>query len=270
MSRSRRRSGGRIVLASYCALVLFFLMLPLIVVFPISFSDDLYLRFPPSAYSFRWYDSFFGDPAWIGAAIRSLKVGLAAAALSLLLGVPLAFSLVRGRYPGKATLDKLITAPIIVPTIILSIAVYGLFANMKLIGEWYGIAVAHTILALPFVVIVVSASLRSLDESLEQAAIGLGAGRLQAVCLITLPQIKTSLISAGFLAFITSFDELVIAMFLSGSQMTLPKKMFDNIRMEIDPTVAAASVLQIVIVTVFILVWAAFNRGRSDNSLLVR
>jgi putative spermidine/putrescine transport system permease protein len=121
--------------------------------------------------------------------------------------------------------------------------------------------VAHAVLALPFVVILVSAGLRTFDEAQEQAAMGLGASWPVAVWRVTLPQLRPSLVSAGFLAFITSFDELVVAMFLSGASMTLPKKMFDNIMMEIDPTIAAVSVLQILLVGACLGLAALFGRG---------
>ena len=166
-----------------------------------------------------------------------------------MLGTLLAFSIVRGRYRGREALTQISALPIIVPSIVYSIAVYGLFAKLRLIGLWQGIALAHTVLAIPYVTIIVAAGLRTFDIAQEQAAMGLGASRLTAVRRVTLPQIRPSLISAAFLAFIASFDELVVAMFLGGSNMTLPKKMFDNIMMEIDPTIAAVSVLKITLVT---------------------
>jgi putative spermidine/putrescine transport system permease protein len=181
--------------------------------------------------------------------------------LSLLLGVPLAFGLTRARFWGREGLEKLTAAPIIVPTIVTSIALYGLFAQLRLIGQWYGIALAHTVLALPFVIVLVVAGLRDFDLNQELAARGLGASRWQAVWHVTLPQIRPSLVSAAFLAFISSFDELVVAMFLGGANMTLPKKMFDNIRMEIDPTIAAISALQIVLVCALLALAARFGRG---------
>ena len=186
---------------------------------------------------------------------------MATTVLSLLLGVPLAFGLTRARFWGRDAIEKLSMAPIIVPTIVLSIALYGLFAKLKLIGAWYGIAVAHTLLALPFVVALVVAGLRDFDVNQELAALGLGASRWRAVWHVTLPQIRPSLVSAAFLAFISSFDELVVAMFLGGANMTLPKKMFDNIRMEIDPTIAAVSALQIVLVSALLALAARFGRG---------
>jgi putative spermidine/putrescine transport system permease protein len=157
--------------------------------------------------------------------------------------------------------EKLVATPIIVPHIIFSIAIYAIFARMRLIGSWEGIAIAHAVLALPFVVILVTAGLRSFDEAQEQAAMGLGASWPQAVWRVTLPQIRPSLVSAALLAFISSFDELVVAMFLSGAQMTLPKKMFDNIMLEIDPTIAVVSVLQILLVALCMGLMAIYGRG---------
>ena len=252
---------SRRALIAVCALVYFFLMLPLIVVFPISLSSAAYMQFPPPGFSWQWYERYLDDPQWIDATIRSLYVGAATALLALALGVPLAFSLVRGRFAGRVILDRLALAPLIVPTIIVSVAVYGLFAKLKLIGEWYGLVVAHTVLALPYVVLVMGAGLRDFDRSLEQAAEGLGAGRWSILLRVTLPLLRPSLISAGLLAFISSFDELVVALFLAGPNMTLPKKMFDNILMEIDPTIAAVSVMQILLVSIVLILIGRFGRG---------
>lgn len=257
---------SRRALIAVCAVVYFFLMLPLIVVFPISLSSAAYMQFPPPGFSWQWYERYLDDPQWIDATIRSLYVGAATAALALALGVPLAFSLVRGRFAGRVVLDRLALAPLIVPTIIVSVAVYGLFAKLKLIGEWYGLVVAHTVLALPYVVLVMGAGLRDFDRSLEQAAEGLGASRWSILLRITLPLLRPSLISAGLLAFISSFDELVVALFLAGPNMTLPKKMFDNILMEIDPTIAAVSVMQILLVSIVLVLIGRFGRGLRNSA----
>jgi putative spermidine/putrescine transport system permease protein len=257
---------SRRALIAFCALVYVFLMLPLIVVFPISLSSAAYMQFPPPGFSWQWYERYLDDPQWIDATIRSLYVGAATALLALALGVPLAFSLVRGRFAGRAILDRLALAPLIVPTIIVSVAVYGLFAKLKLIGEWYGLVVAHTVLALPYVVLVMGAGLRDFDRSLEQAAEGLGAGRWSILLRVTLPLLRPSLVSAGLLAFISSFDELVVALFLAGPNMTLPKKMFDNILMEIDPTIAAVSVMQILLVSIVLVLIGRFGRGLRNSA----
>ena len=264
--RRRPKSAWTISLYVYCALVFAFLMLPMVIVALLSFSSSPYLVFPPPGFSLRWYATYFGDPIWIDATLRSFKVGLATTAAATVLGTLLAFSLVRGRYPGKAVVDQLSIAPLIVPTIVYSVAIYGLFAQLRMIGQWPAIALAHTIHTLPFVVLIVGAALRTFDIGQEQAAIGLGATRFQAVTRVTLPQIRPALISAAFLVFISSFDELVIAMFLGGSRMTLPKKMFDNIMNDIDPTIAAVSVLQIVLVVIVLTITARFGAGAKPIS----
>jgi len=255
---------SRVLLRVVCGLVFFFLLVPLLIVFPLSFSSAPFLQFPPPGFSWQWYERYLGDPVWIAATWRSLEIAIATVILSLLLGLPLTFSLVRGRYPGRVLLDRLMATPMIVPTIVTSIAIYGLFARWQLVGTWWGLALAHTLLALPFVVIVCGAGLRGLDRGLEDAAEGLGAGRWTILRRVILPQMSSSLVSAALLAFITSFDEVVVAIFLAGSRMTLPKKMFDNIRMEIDPTIAAVSVLQILLIALALGVVAILNRGREE------
>jgi len=259
--RRSRGSGGRLVLYAFSGLVFLFLMLPLFIVFPISFSSASYLQFPPPGWSLRWYEAYVNDPVWIAATFRSLKIAACTTVLATLLGTLLAFSLVRGRYPGREWVNQVSATPLIVPTIIYSVAVYGMFSSLRLIGDWRGIVLGHTVHALPYVVVIMTAALRTFDIAQENAAMGLGASRLRAIWRVTLPQIRPALISAVFLAFISSFDELVIAMFLGGSNMTLPKKMFDNIVNAIDPTIAAVSVLQIVIVSIALLVSARFGTG---------
>jgi len=257
----RGRELWRVAFYAWIGLVLLFLILPVLIIFPLSFSSSAYLQFPPPGWSLRWYWSYLDDPVWISSTLRSLKIGLSTAAFATLVGTPLAFSLVRGRYIGRALIGQLTMTPLIVPAIIYSIAVYALFARFKLIGDWRGIVLAHTVQAIPYVVIVISSSLRTFDVTFEQAAMSLGASRLQAVWRVTLPQLRPALITAMFFAFISSFDELVIAMFLGGSNMTLPKKMFDNILNAIDPTIAAVSVLQIVLVSVILAGVARFGVG---------
>jgi len=248
-------------LYAWCALVFFFLMAPLVVVFPISLSSSAYLQFPPPGWSWRWYEAYFNDSTWMDATWRSLKVAAWTTVLAMVLGTTLSFSLVRGRYKGVALLNQISLLPLVVPVIVYSIAVYGLFGYFKLIGMWQAVVLGHTVHAIPFVVIIVSAALRTFDIAQEHAAMSLGASRAMAIWRVTLPQIRPSLVSAAFLAFISSFDELVVAMFLGGSNMTLPKKMFDNIVNEIDPTIAAVSVVQILLVTVVLLIVSKLGAG---------
>ena len=260
-ARGVRTSPWTRILYAYCALLFAFLTLPMVIVALLSFSASPYLVFPPPGFSLRWYAAYFADPIWIDATIRSVKVALSTMVGATVLGTLLAFSLVRGRYPGRGFIDQLSIAPLVVPAIVYSVAIYSLFAQLKLIGEWPAIALAHTVHTLPFVVLIVGAALRTFDVAQEQAAVGLGATRFQAITRITLPQIRPALVSAAFLVFISSFDELVIAMFLGGSRMTLPKKMFDNIMNDIDPTIAAVSVLQMGLVVIALVITSRFGAG---------
>lgn len=258
-----RTPWSRVTLRLFTALTWGFLILPIAVLFPISFSSGSYLAFPPPGYSLKWYVRYLEEPGWVDATLRSLGIGAATAVASLAIGIPLALGLVRGQFIGRRLLEGGISAPIVVPHIVYSISVYGVFASLGLIGEWYGVTIAHTVLALPFVSIVLTAGLRDLDASLELAARGLGASQFAAFRHITLPLLAPSLISAAFMGFITSFDELVVAMFLAGTNMTLPKLLFDTILTGIEPTVAAASVIQIVIVTLALLISATYGRSAS-------
>ena len=170
---------SRRLLAAACGVIYFFLMLPLLVVFPLSLSSAPYMQFPPPGLSWQWYERYLDDPQWIDATWRSLYIGGATAVLALALGVPLAFSLVRGKFAGRVLIDRLALAPVIVPTIILSVAVYGLFAKLKLIGAWYGLVVAHTVLALPFVVLVMTAGLRDFGSVQEQRPLRKSGRRIE-------------------------------------------------------------------------------------------
>lgn len=261
-----RATPGRIAVRVLAAAVLLFLVLPLAIVFPISFSSSSSLQFPPPGWSLRWYAAYLDDPIWIEATLRSLWIAVVTMGLATPLGLMLAFALVRGNFPGRALANQIATAPLVVPTIIHAVAIYGLFAWLKLIGNWQGVVLGHVVHALPLVVLVVGAALRTVDANLELAALGLGASRWTAIRRVTLPQIRPAIVSASFLSFITSFDELVIAMFLGGSNWTLPKKMFDNIQLEIEPTVAAVSVLQICLVAIVLALAARFGSGAAPVS----
>ena len=268
-ARGRRRPRKALwhyALYAWSALVFIFLMAPLVVVFPISFSSSAYLQFPPPGWSLRWYEAYFTDTTWMDATWRSLKVALWTTVLAMLLGTLLSFSLVRGRYRGKSVVNQISLLPLVIPVIVYSISVYGLFAQLRLIGHWPAIVLGHTVHAIPFVVIIVTAALRTFDIAQEQAAMSLGASHAKAIWRVTLPQIRPSLVSAAFLAFISSFDELVVAMFLGGSNMTLPKKMFDNIVNEIDPTIAAVSVVQIVLVTLVLVIVSKLGAGAAPRT----
>jgi putative spermidine/putrescine transport system permease protein len=230
--------------------ILGFLALPLVVVIPISFSAAKYLTFPPPGWSTQWYGRYFGSREWMSATWRSVEVAALTTLAATAVGTGAALAL-RRQFRWKSLVSLIIVAPMVVPVIIVAIAIYGLYARLQMVGTLHGLVLAHTVLAVPFVVVVVAATLRGFDETLELAAQNLGANRWQTFRLVTLPLIRPGIISAALLAFITSFDEIVIAIFISGARApTLPKQMWDGIRTEIDPTVAAVSTLLIVVTTV--------------------
>jgi putative spermidine/putrescine transport system permease protein len=246
---------------------LLFLAAPLAVVVPISFSAAKYLTFPPPGWSLQWYERYFGSREWMSATVRSFEVALLTTLAATVVGTAAALAL-RRPFRGRSLVRLIILAPMVVPVIILAIGIYGLYAKLRMIGTLHGLVLAHTVLALPFVVVVVSATLAGFDSTLELAAQNLGANRWRTFRFVTLPLIRPGLVSAALLAFITSFDEVVVAIFVSGTQSaTLPKQMWDGIRTEIDPTVAAVSTLLIGVTAAVICISAVVRlRAGADGS----
>jgi len=225
-----------------CGLVFVFLVAPIAIIVPMSFSSARFLKFPPPGFSLQWYANYFNSPDWIGATLTSLQVALLTTLLATTLGTLLAVALTRGKFKGRSLLYAFAVSPMIIPLIISAIAIYFFYAKLHLVGTITGLVLAHTLLAIPFVLILVSSTLKGFDATLERASLSLGANPVKTFLLVTLPVIRPGVISAALFAFITSFDELVIAIFISGVHaVTLPKRMWDGIRMEIDPTIAAVS-----------------------------
>lgn len=239
---------------------LIFLAAPLAVVMPISFSAAKYLTFPPPGWSLQWYARYFGSREWMSATVRSFEVALLTTLAATAVGTAAALAL-RRPFRGRSLVRLIILAPMVVPVIIVAVGIYGLYAKLRMVGTLHGLVLAHTVLALPFVVVVVSATLNGFDATLELAAQNLGANQWQTFRFVTLPLIRPGLVSAALLAFVTSFDEVVVAIFVSGTQATtLPKQMWDGIRTEIDPTVAAVSTLLIAVTTAVIGISAVVRR----------
>ncbi|MBX9463476.1 MAG: ABC transporter permease [Neoaquamicrobium sediminum] len=231
------------LLAVYFFLLVGFLILPLIFLVPISLSASQFLEFPPTSLSLRWYAAFFEDPTWVGAAILSFRVGIGATALSLLVGTLASIALVRGNFPGKSALTAIFIAPLILPTVVLALALYIVFLRWQLVDNVFALTLAHAIVALPYVVMIVSASLRRFDTTIERAARVLGAGPIKAFMLVTLPYLVPSMFAAGILAFFASFDELIITLFVSGGAQTLPVRIWNDLGLKLDPTVPAVAVM---------------------------
>ena len=264
MIRTRRRNVG-FVTRALAAMVLFYLLFPILVVVPLSFSSASYMSFPPPGFSLRWYANFFGRSDWLDAAWLSIWIGGAVMALATLLGVPAAIAIVRAKFRGKALLIGFIISPVIAPVIIVAIGIYFFYARLGLVGNPMGLVVAHTCLAVPFVVINVAAALQGFDERLERAAMNLGATPWRTFWQVTFPIIRPGIFAGALFAFISSFDELVVALFVSGSTaVTLPRKMWDSIRFEIDPTIASVSTILIVL-TAALFLTAELLRRRSER-----
>jgi putative spermidine/putrescine transport system permease protein len=271
MPRTYRRarkpfSVGRLLLWLVVGVVLLYLVFPIFVVVPVSFSSAKYLQFPPPGWSLQWYQNYLERPGWVPATLLSIRVAVAVAILATVLGTAASLALVRGRFPGRDAVNSFIVSPLIVPGIIVAIGIYFVYAQAKLVGNPLGLVFAHTALALPFVVTNVSATLQGFDERLEYAAMNLGANRWQTFRRVTLPIIRPGVFAGALFAFITSFDELIVALFISGSgAVTLPRKMWDSLRQEIDPTIAAVSTVLIAI-SVLILLTAELLRQRSERT----
>lgn len=248
------------------ALIAIFLLAPTLVVIPLSVTERTLLRWPPRGFDLRWYDALFTDPEWRDAAITSLEVGLWTALLATVLGTLVALGLTRGRFRGRELTNMLVLSPIIVPGVIVAIGTYFVFVRLGIVGTQRGLVAAHTVLALPLVVVSVTNSLRSFDRDLERAAQSLGAGPMRTFLRVTLPLIAPGVAAGALFAFITSWDEIVVALFVtSPSVRTLPVVIFNQINSGVDPTVAAAATL-LIAVTVLALAVALFARRRTRTT----
>jgi spermidine/putrescine ABC transporter ATP-binding subunit len=237
----------RAAASAVTAFSLLFLVLPMLALIPMSFSSQHWLSFPPSGFSLQWYRGFLGDRDWMESVVTSFKVAVLATALACALGTPAGVVLARRRFHGKDLVYSVILSPLIVPVMIIAISSYLLFASLRLVGSISALAVSHAILGVPYVVINVMAVTRTLDAQLEQAARSLGATAWQTFWRITAQLIRAGILVGALFAFITSLDEAVVALFLSGtSAVTLPRMMWDAITQdELNPTVTAIASLQI-------------------------
>jgi len=244
MTRRGTRRRGSWPFTLLTGAILVFLLLPSVLVVPMSFSATSYLRFPPAGFSLRWYRAFFDDPEWISATLFSLEIAAMTTVAAAVIGTMAAVALVRGRLAAKDTISALVLAPLIVPHVIVAIAVYFQFAPLGLVGTRLGFVLIHTALAVPYVVLVVTAALQRVPPSLEMAGLNLGASRLRCFQAITLPLIAPSITAGAVFAFLASFDETVVSFFISGVEhKTVTRKMFEDIEFNLSPVIAAASTL---------------------------
>jgi putative spermidine/putrescine transport system permease protein len=246
----------------YCAFVFLFLVVPILTVIPLSFSSDTFLTYPIPGFSLRWYEDFFTSPRWLPALMNSLLIAAATTLIATPLGTLAALGLVRVKFRLRPLFVSLLISPIIVPGIITAIGMYFVYAPLGLTNSYIGLILAHTVLAAPFVVIVVLAALEGFDPNVMRAGASLGAPPITVFFRIVLPSILPAGVAGAVFAFATSFDEIITAIFLAGpTQRTLPLQMFDGLRERISPTITAAATL-LIIVSVLLLTTVELLRRR--------
>jgi len=245
----------------FCALVFIFLVVPIVAVVPLSFNSGTFLTYPLDGLSLRWYDDFFTSPRWLPALRNSVIVGIATMAVATPLGTLAAFGLVRADFRLKPVVVGFLISPLIVPVIITAIGIYFVYSPLGLTSSRLGLVLAHTVLATPFVVVVVHATLQGFDPAVWRAGLSLGAPPIVAFRRVVLPVIAPGVIAGAIFAFTTSFDEIVTTIFIAGpEQRTLPLQMFDGVREQISPTITAAATLLIAVSVVMLGAIEALRR----------
>lgn len=235
-----------ILLMIYAFAALAFLMVPVLIVVPISFSSASTLAFPPRDFSLRWFELLLSDSAWTEAFFSSVIIAMISATAATLLAALSMYGLERGRPRWRTVAEGNLMAPLIIPGVATAIALYFSFSQFSLLGTYTGIVIAHTIIAVPFVIMVFGTALRSLDIRLEQVAWSLGASWLQTVVRVLLPNLAPSLLASWIFAFVISFDEIIITSFVAGPINTIPKKMYNELLIGVTPTIAAVATLLII------------------------
>jgi putative spermidine/putrescine transport system permease protein len=255
-------SLGRTLLWLGDGLILVFLLVPVLIVVPLSFSDTRFMTFPPPAYSLRWYHAFFGNPAWIDAARTTLIASVSAAGIATPLGVAAAYAIQNGTHRAMRHLRTVLMLPLMVPIIVVAVGVFFVYSQAGCVNTLGGLIVADTMLGLPYVLISVGADLRTFDPTQEMVARSLGMNRFRSFMTVTLPQIRSSVISGAVFVFIQALDETVVALFISGgANQTLTRRMFVTLRDEIDPTIAAISTMLTTLTLCLVLVVVVTRRS---------
>jgi putative spermidine/putrescine transport system permease protein len=256
-------SFGRIVFAVFCTLVLLYLILPVLIIAPMSFSSARFLTFPPPSLSLRWYQEYVGNPAWMQATRVTLTVAGFTVLIATPLGVAAAYAISNSSLRIMRLVHLTLMLPLVVPIIIIAVGIFFVYARIGLIATMPGLVLANVMLGLPYVITSVVAGLRSFDATQEMVARSLGMNRFRSFLVVTLPQIKASVLTGAIFAFISALDETVVALFISGGQyQPLTKRMFTSLRDEIDPTIAAISTLMTAVS--FILVVLASTRRKKS------
>jgi putative spermidine/putrescine transport system permease protein len=255
------RQPRRLLMAALGALTIFYLLAPTLVIIPMSFTESSTLGFPPDGFSLRWYEQMLTRSDWSTALRNSSVVAVLTAILATLLGTLAALGMTRGRFPGRSLVNALALSPLIVPVVIIAIGMFSLFVQWRIAGSVVGLVAAHTALAMPFVIVNVATSLRTMDRNLEMAAANLGATPARSFVRITLPIIFPGVLAGAIFSFITSWDEVVVAIFLTSARYrTLPVRMWEQVRQVVDPTVAAVATTLLVVTTALLVLLLVVRR----------
>ncbi|PMR72475.1 ABC transporter permease [Billgrantia endophytica] len=253
------------VFRGVCGLVLLFLIAPVLVIIPLSFSSSSFLTYPLPGFSLRWYEAIFSSGPWMNSLKNSLIVAPLATLLAMTFGTLAAVGLNRADFPGKGLIIALLISPMVVPLVIVAVGMYFFFAQVGLLNSYAGLVLAHTVLGVPFVVITVNATLQGFDFNQVRAGASLGANPLRVFFTVVLPQIVPGVVSGGLFAFATSFDEVVVALFIaSPTERTLPIQMFSGIRENISPAIAAMATILILLSTLMLITMELLRR-RSER-----
>jgi len=264
--RNMRGLRGGVLLSVYAWTVIAALLVPIIAFVPMAFTASTFLSFPPQNFSLRWFEEFAASPLWLGAMIRSFGIGFATAAITVVIGslAALGVARTRSRLGGAAFL--LFLAPMMIPSIVIAIALFYLFARMSLVATDLGIIIGHSVIAMPIVFVVLLTTFKGHNWNLDAAASTLGAGRMQTFRLVTLPLVRNGLAVGFVTGFLQSFEELTIALFVGGGlKTTLPKQMWDGILLQVNPIIAAASVVVLLVVILMFAIIECMQERRTGG-----
>ena len=257
---------SKFALPTYFYLVVCYLIFPILIILPISFSNNSFLRFPPSNFGLRWYQTYFSDPAWIEATILSFSVAIVVSILATLVGTLAVLSLQRNKFRLGSLISYSMSSPLLVPHIILALGILIFSITIGLDGSVLVLIGAHTTMAIPYVVLIVGASHRQLDPTLERAARVLGAGPVRAFFSAAFPSLLPAVVAAAVFAFFVSFDELIISQFVLSGRETLPMKIWADLRLQLRPTIAAVSTLLIIFTTAAMFIAELLRRRTASLS----
>lgn len=235
---------GRHIPLALAVLVALFLIAPMAIIVPMSFSSAISFEFPPPGYWIGYYVQYFSSASWLDATFNSFVIALGSTVFTLLVALPAAFGFVRHQFYGKSAFNLLVMVPLIVPAVVSALGYYGFLGLLHLVGTRTGMIIAHSVLSIPIAFLVLTATLKGFDQNLERAAMNAGAGPLRTFFWVTLPVLRPGILVSALFAFLHSFNEAVVAIFIAGRDAsTLPKKMFESIRLESDPVIAVVSTL---------------------------